>query len=247
MNRLFILLLSAMFMVSTAGAASSWHDDMISYMNSAKDVESNVVVSRDPSTGAVRQANYRYTFKKKALYQTVRSQLIDRESSASNLIMRPGKEGEIIMRFVDGGDYRNYSLSKVNGRYQLIISVNDNSRADINSAELQRQAQERTRQAQERNLQAQERARQAQERARQAQERARQAQERARQAQERARQAQERARQAQQRRVTRAVDSHGCVYYITDNDADNSATIQEHRRKLKEAEEQRRRALNSPD
>lgn len=233
MNRLFILLFSTLCIVSSAGAASSWHDDMISYMNSAKDVESNVVVSRDPSTGAVRQANYRYTFKKKSLYQTVRSQLIDKESYASNLIMRPGKEGEIIMRFVEGGDYRNYSLSKVNGRYQLIISVNDNSRADVNSAELQRQAQER-------NLQAQERARQAQERARQAQERARQAQ-------ERARQAQERARQAQQRRVTRAVDSHGCVYYITDNDADNSATIQEHRRKLKEAEEQRRRALNSPD
>lgn len=233
MNRLFILLFSTLCIVSSAGAASSWHDDMISYMNSAKDVESNVVVSRDPSTGAVRQANYRYTFKKKSLYQTVRSQLIDKESYASNLIMRPGKEGEIIMRFVEGGDYRNYSLSKVNGRYQLIISVNDNSRADVNSAELQRQAQERTRQAQERNLQAQERARQAQERARQAQ--------------ERARQAQERARQAQQRRVTRAVDSHGCVYYITDNDADNSATIQEHRRKLKEAEEQRRRALNSPD
>lgn len=233
MNRLFILLFSTLCIVSSAGAASSWHDDMISYMNSAKDVESNVVVSRDPSTGAVRQANYRYTFKKKSLYQTVRSQLIDKESYASNLIMRPGKEGEIIVRFVEGGDYRNYSLSKVNGRYQLIISVNDNSRADVNSAELQRQAQERTRQAQERNLQAQERARQAQERARQAQ--------------ERARQAQERARQAQQRRVTRAVDSHGCVYYITDNDADNSATIQEHRRKLKEAEEQRRRALNSPD
>lgn len=233
MNRLFILLFSTLCIVSSAGAASSWHDDMISYMNSAKDVESNVVVSRDPSTGAVRQANYRYTFKKKSLYQTVRSQLIDKESYASNLIMRPGKEGEIIMRFVEGGDYRNYSLSKVNGRYQLIISVNDNSRADVNSAELQRQAQERTRQAQERNLQAQERARQAQERARQAQ--------------ERARQAQERARQAQQRRVTRAVDSHGCVYYITDNDADNSATIQEHRRKLKEAEEQRRRALISPD
>lgn len=233
MNRLFILLFSTLCIVSSAGAASSWHDDMISYMNSAKDVESNVVVSRDPSTGAVRQANYRYTFKKKSLYQTVRSQLIDKESYASNLIMRPGKESEIIMRFVEGGDYRNYSLSKVNGRYQLIISVNDNSRADVNSAELQRQAQERTRQAQERNLQAQERARQAQERARQAQ--------------ERARQAQERARQAQQRRVTRAVDSHGCVYYITDNDADNSATIQEHRRKLKEAEEQRRRALNSPD
>lgn len=137
------------------------------------------------------------------------------------------------MRFVEGRDYRNYSLSKINGRYQLVISVNDNTSTGANATEIQRQAQER-------NLQAQERARLAQERAKQAQERARQAQ-------ERARQAQERARQAQQRRRTRAVDSNGCVYYITDDATDNTATIQAHRRKLKEAAERRRRALNSTD
>lgn len=239
MNRLFILLFSTFFIISSATAASSWHDDMISYMSRAKDVESNVVVSRDPSSGAVRQANYRYTFKNKSLYHSVRSKLIDKEATASNLIMRPGKEGEIIMRFVEGRDYRNYSLSKIDGRYQLIISVNDNSRTDANATEIQRQAQERAKQAQERT-------RQAQERAKQAQERARQAQERAKQAQERARQAQERARQAQTRK-TRAVDSHGCVYYITDDATDNSVTLENHRRKLKEAEERRRRALNSTD
>lgn len=212
MNRLFILLFSTLIMISSAAAAPSWHDDMISYMSRAKDVESNVVVSRDPSSGAVRQANYRYTFKNKSLYHSVRSKLIDKEATASNLIMRPGKEGEIIMRFVEGRDYRNYSLSKIDGRYQLIISVNDNSRTGANAAEIQRQAQER-----------------------------------AKQAQERTRQAQERARQAQQRRRTRAVDSKGCVYYITDDATDNTATIQAHRRKLKEAEERRRRALNSTD
>lgn len=233
MNRLFILLFSTLIMISSAAAAPSWHDDMISYMSRAKDVESNVVVSRDPSSGTVRQANYRYTFKNKSLYSSVRSKLIDKGSTATNLIMRPGKEGEIIMRFVEGRDYRNYSLSKINGRYQLVISVNDNTSTDANATEIQSQARER-------NLQAQERARQAQERAKQAQERARQAQ-------ERARQAQERARQAQQRRRTRAVDSNGCVYYITDDATDNTATIQAHRRKLKEAEERRRRALNSTD
>lgn len=155
-NLLLILIIAVAF---PAFAASDWHDDLVTNMNSENAVERALAVDRDPSSGKIRQATYRYTFKQKSLYKSLRSKLLNRENEASNFILKPGEDGQIIMKFVKPDNYRNYSLSHVNGKYQLIISVNTEP-YDYVDSDSQKQFEERQKQFAERQKQFAERQRQ---------------------------------------------------------------------------------------
>lgn len=155
-NLLLILIIAVTF---PAFAASDWHDDLVTNMNSENAVERALAVDRDPSSGKIRQATYRYTFKQKSLYKSLRSKLLNRENEASNFILKPGEDGQIIMKFVKPDNYRNYSLSHVNGKYQLIISVNTEP-YDYVDSDSQKQFEERQKQFAERQKQFAERQRQ---------------------------------------------------------------------------------------
>lgn len=162
-NLLLILIIAVAF---PAFAASDWHDDLVTNMNSENAVERALAVDRDPSSGKIRQATYRYTFKQKSLYKSLRSKLLNRENEASNFILKPGEDGQIIMKFTKPDNYRNYSLSHVNGKYQLIISVNTEP-YDYVDSDSQKQFEERQKQFVERQKQFTERQKQFVERQRQ--------------------------------------------------------------------------------
>ncbi|MDE6263677.1 MAG: hypothetical protein K2M11_00880 [Paramuribaculum sp.] len=162
-NLLLILIIAVAF---PTFAASDWHDDLVTNMNSENAVERALAVDRDPSSGKIRQATYRYTFKQKSLYKSLRSKLLNRENEASNFILKPGEDGQIIMKFVKPDNYRNYSLSHVNGKYQLIISVNTEP-YDYVDSDSQKQFEERQKQFVERQKQFTERQKQFVERQRQ--------------------------------------------------------------------------------
>ncbi len=181
MKRNLLLILILVFAVP-AFAAGDWHDDLITNMNSENAVERTLAVDRDPSSGKIRQATYRYTFKQKSLYKSLRAKLLNRENEASNFILRPGDDGQIIMKFVNPDNYRNYSLSHVNGKYQLIISVNKSDPYDYAESESQRQYEQRQKQLEERQRQfAQQQAERQRQLAQQQAERQRQQAERQRQ------------------------------------------------------------------
>ncbi len=207
MKRNLLLILILVFAVP-AFAAGDWHDDLITNMNSENAVERTLAVDRDPSSGKIRQATYRYTFKQKSLYKSLRAKLLNRENEASNFILRPGDDGQIIMKFVKPDNYRNYSLSHVNGKYQLIISVNKSDPYDYAESESQRQYEQRQKQLEERQRQfAQQQAERQRQLAQQQAERQRQQAERqrqlAQQQAERQRQQAERQKQLAQQQAER--------------------------------------------
>lgn len=246
MNKFLFTILALLAATLSAAAAPDWHDDIISTMNSTEDVDRNIVVNRQPTTRVITAANYRYTFKSKSLYASIRSKLMSREPDATSVIIRPGKDGEIIMKFRRGNETRNYSLARIKGRYQLIISVNDDQMVQQTQRQAQQTRQEAQRQAQEARKQAQEARQQAQ---RQAQEARRQAQlarqEAQRQAQEARRQAQKARQQAQKARQQAArsrYNSNSSTIIISDSDS-NSGDIQSVKDNLKAAEQQRKKLL----
>ena len=124
MKRLLLLFTLIIAIVIPVFAGGDWHDDLISSMNSEKNVQSSLAVDRDTKSGKITQATYRYSFKNKSLYKNLRAKLINREHEASNFILRPGEDGAILMKFHSDDGFRNYSLSHVKGKYHLIVSVN---------------------------------------------------------------------------------------------------------------------------
>ena len=263
--RPILISLLLLFLSLPVSAAGDWHDDIISEMNSEKNVERAVVVDRDPETGKVRKANYRYTFKQKSLYNSLRTKLINRENEATNFILRPGADGQIILKFANSDCHRNYSLSRSGNRYTLIISAGsgelkptsaetgisaqENKKiyifnpSNISSQETAK-TQERVREAQQRAREAQQRAKEAQQRANaNAQQRAREAQQRAREAQQRAREAQQRAEKARQQteQKYRQINSGSIETKIIV--VDSSSDTEEIDARLKAAEAERQRLL----
>ena len=256
--RPILISLLLLFLSLPVSAAGDWHDDIISEMNSEKNVERAVVVDRDPETGKVRKANYRYTFKQKSLYNSLRTKLINRENEATNFILRPGADGQIILKFANSDGHRNYSLSRSGNRYTLIISAGSGELKPT-SAETGISAQENkkiyifnpsnissqeTAKTQERVREAQQRAKEAQKRANaNAQQRAREAQQRAREAQQRAREAQQRAEKARQQteQKYRQINSGSIETKIIV--VDSSSDTEEIDARLKAAEAERQRLL----
>jgi|GEM_PF-2099735 archaellum component FlaG (FlaF/FlaG flagellin family) len=126
MSRYCIFIISIIISFLAASAAPDWHDDIVSTMNTADEIDRNIVVNRHPNSRRITNASYRYTFKSKAVYNSIREKLLSRESDAATVIIKPGKNGEIIMRFRRPQETRNYRLSTIKkGKYQLVISVND--------------------------------------------------------------------------------------------------------------------------
>lgn len=126
MSRYCIFIISIIISSLAASAAPDWHDDIVSTMNTADEIDRNIVVNRHPNSRRITNASYRYTFKSKAVYNSIREKLLSRESDAATVIIKPGKNGEIIMRFRRPQETRNYRLSTIKkGKYQLVISVND--------------------------------------------------------------------------------------------------------------------------
>lgn len=126
MSRYCIFIISIIISSLAASAAPDWHDDIVSTMNTADEIDRNIVVNRHPNSRRITNASYRYTFKSKAVYNSIREKLLNRESDAATVIIKPGKDGEIIMRFRRPQETRNYRLSTIKkGKYQLVISVND--------------------------------------------------------------------------------------------------------------------------
>lgn len=126
MSRYCIFIISIIISFLAASAAPDWHDDIVSTMNTADEIDRNIVVNRHPNSRRITNASYRYTFKNKAVYNSIREKLLSRESDAATVIIKPGKNGEIIMRFRRPQETRNYRLSTIKkGKYQLVISVND--------------------------------------------------------------------------------------------------------------------------
>ena len=126
MSRYCIFIISIIISSLAASAAHDWHDDIVSTMNTADEIDRNIVVNRHPNSRRITNASYRYTFKSKAVYNSIREKLLSRESDAATVIIKPGKDGEIIMRFRRPQETRNYRLSTIKkGKYQLVISVND--------------------------------------------------------------------------------------------------------------------------
>ncbi len=126
MSRYCIFIISIIISSLAASAAPDWHDDIVSTMNTADEIDRNIVVNRHPNSRRITNASYRYTFKSKAVYNSIREKLLSRESDAATVIIKPGKDGEIIMRFRRPQETRNYRLSTIKkGKYQLVISVND--------------------------------------------------------------------------------------------------------------------------
>ena len=126
MSRYCIVIISIIISSLAASAAPDWHDDIVSTMNTADEIDRNIVVNRHPNSRRITNASYRYTFKSKAVYNSIREKLLSRESDAATVIIKPGKDGEIIMRFRRPQETRNYRLSTIKkGKYQLVISVND--------------------------------------------------------------------------------------------------------------------------
>ena len=271
--RPILISLLLLFLSLPVSAAGDWHDDIISEMNSEKNVERAVVVDRDPETGKVRKANYRYTFKQKSLYNSLRTKLINRENEATNFILRPGADGQIILKFANSDGHRNYSLSRSGNRYTLIISAgsgelkptsaetgisaqenkkiyifnpsNISSQETAKTQERVREAQQRAKEAQKRaNANAQQRAREAQQRANaNAQQRAREAQQRAREAQQRAREAQQRAEKARQQTEQKYRQINSGSIETKIIVVDSSSDTEEIDARLKAAEAERQRLL----
>ena len=126
MSRYCIFIISIIISSLAASAAPDWHDDIVSTMNTADEIDRNIVVNRHPNSRRITNASYRYTFKSKAVFNSIREKLLSRESDAATVIIKPGKDGEIIMRFRRPQETRNYRLSTIKkGKYQLVISVND--------------------------------------------------------------------------------------------------------------------------
>lgn len=126
MSRYCIFIISIIISSFAASAAPDWHDDIVSSMNTADEIDRNIVVNRQSNSRRITNASYRYTFKSRALYKSLRETLLSRESDAATVIIKPGKDGEIIMRFRRPQETRNYRLSTIKkGTYQLVISVND--------------------------------------------------------------------------------------------------------------------------
>lgn len=135
MSRFYILIISILISSLAASAAPDWHDDIVSSMNTADEIDRNIVVNRQSNSRRITNASYRYTFKSRALYKSLRETLLSRESDAATVIIKPGKDGEIIMRFRRQQETRNYRLSTIKkGTYQLVISVNDDPNNDLNNS-----------------------------------------------------------------------------------------------------------------
>ncbi|MDE7470587.1 MAG: DUF5024 domain-containing protein [Paramuribaculum sp.] len=256
--RPIVISLLLLFLSLPVSAAGDWHDDIISEMNSEKNVERAVVVDRDPETGKVRKANYRYTFKQKSLYNSLRTKLINRENEATNFILRPGADGQIILKFANSDCHRNYSLSRSGNRYTLIISAGSGELKPT-SAETGISAQENkkiyifnpsnissqeTAKTQERVREAQQRAKEAQQRAKEnTQQRDREALQLSREALPRAREAQQRAEKARQQteQKYRQINSGSIETKIIV--VDSSSDTEEIDARLKAAEAERQRLL----
>ncbi len=230
MKKILLSLTLILAAILPAIAGGDWHDDLISTMNTAKNVERALAVDRDTKSGKIKQATYRYTFKNKSLYKSLRDKLINREHEAANFILRPGEDGAILLKFNSDEGFRNYSLSHVKGKYHLIVSVNSSEPFGIgDSSYSQEQAQRQREQAQRQAQLAREQAQ------RQAQLAREQAQRQREQAQRQAQLAREQARKV------RAFDSKGCIIYVNDNSSTESESIS---KKLKAAENERKRLLN---
>ena len=149
MKKILLSLTLILAAILPAIAGGDWHDDLISTMNTAKNVERALAVDRDTKSGKIKQATYRYTFKNKSLYKSLRDKLINREHEAANFILRPGEDGAILLKFNSDEGFRNYSLSHVKGKYHLIVSVNSSEPFGIgDSSYSQEQAQRQREQAQ---------------------------------------------------------------------------------------------------
>lgn len=146
--RIFILLFSLSAWCA-ANAANGWHDDVISTMNTAKDVERSIAVNRNPNTKEIKTAVYRYTFKGKKLYNVVRNWLIQHEPQAVSTDIYSGKYGDVKMKFREGKGYRNYRLSTSQGKHTLIVSVNtgDTQGSTVMDDETRRRVAEQTAEA----------------------------------------------------------------------------------------------------
>ena len=143
MKRLLLLFTLIIAIVIPVFAGGDWHDDLISSMNSEKNVQSSLAVDRDTKSGKITQATYRYSFKNKSLYKNLRAKLINREHEASNFILRPGEDGAILMKFNSDDGFRNYSLSHVKGKYHLIVSVNSSEPFGIGDSSYSREFAQR--------------------------------------------------------------------------------------------------------
>ena len=62
MKRLLLLFTLIIAIVIPVFAGGDWHDDLISSMNSEKNVQSSLAVDRDTKSGKITQATYRYSF-----------------------------------------------------------------------------------------------------------------------------------------------------------------------------------------
>ncbi|MDE7451910.1 MAG: hypothetical protein K2M52_01100, partial [Paramuribaculum sp.] len=61
MKRILLSFTLILMVVMKVLAGGDWHDDLISTMNSAKNVERALAVDRDSKSGKIKQATYRYT------------------------------------------------------------------------------------------------------------------------------------------------------------------------------------------
>jgi flagellar biosynthesis GTPase FlhF len=268
MNKIILTLITLVAAALSAAAAPDWHDDILSTMNSTDNVDRNIVVNRQPSTRVITAANYRYTFKSKALYASIRSKLLSREPDATSVIIRPGKDGEIIMKFKRSNETRNYSLSRIKGRYQLIISVNEEQELARQREQVRKQAAEARQQAQKARQEAQKARQEAQRQAqiarqeaqkarqeaqRQAQiarqEAQRQAQIARQEAQKARQQAQSQARIARQeaqkarRQAAQSRNSSSTKTIIISDSGSNSDDIKSVNDNLRAAEQERKKLL----
>ena len=231
--RLAILLLSIAGVCSANAAglpptAPSWHNELIFQMNNVadKDVQSNVIVKRDPETRAIEYSTHRYKFNSDNLARKMRAMLAEHESEAVYVNISPGKRGNVVMQFYEDGTTHNYSLKHKDGHYELLVmerqgtpefygmsvysngyngDFTDGSSAKAEKrrteSEKARQAREKTRekarQAREKSL---EKTRAAREKARQAREKSLEKNRLAREkAREKAQESREKARQARER------------------------------------------------
>lgn len=243
--RIFILLISLNVAIMSM-ATNDWHQDVISQMNTAEDVNRNIVVNREPRTKEIKSAVYSYTFKDKKLYKTLRGTLLWHESDAENMKVSSGKYGDIVMKFPDGKNYRSYKLHRTGNRFELIVSVNtQNAYSSVESAETRRLMTEARKQAEEARRQANQQAAEARRQVAEARRIAnQQAAEARRQAAEARRQAEAARRQAAEAR-RQAADAHRQAsgqwsHVIIDYKPVN---LSEHRAKLQQAESRRKAAL----
>ncbi len=114
--------LAAIAALSMPAAAQTWGDKLIDRLKADKDVEQNLVVSRDPKTKKIDTESYTFRFKSANTYNSLRKEL-GKHLEDAEMFTQDDSQGRIILRVNAGKDRVGiYQISK-EGKGQYCLKV----------------------------------------------------------------------------------------------------------------------------